>query len=219
MKAPLAALLIGLGAPATAQTSAPEAIALAKTYIDTHNSHDLDAVMKLYHPEASFQLSMGRALVKGEAAIRELERFDAIAGSLLVPQSWSARPDGKGWRVSVDAVIENSRIFSALGLHIVIARPQAPVLRFENGLITHSEQPPLRAECLSLIGAGFQQAAQWLQQRRSPLAPALLKDGRLRLEPATLPIIAEQLSAWRQSSGWAPPVSALRACGTISPKP
>jgi hypothetical protein len=225
VKAHLAALLTGIAthaaAPeiAVAQTSATEAIALAKTYIDTHNSHDLDAVMKLYHPDATFQLSMGRALVKGEAAIRELERFDAVAGSLLVPQQWSARPDGKGWLVSVDAVIENSRIFSALGLHIVIARPQAPVLRFENGLISQSTQPPIRAECLSIIMSGFQQTALWLQQSRSPLVPALLDAGRLRLEPATLPIIAEQLSLWRQSSGWAPPVSGLRACGTISPAP
>ena len=207
--------LTGWMSSVAAQSDKAEAISIAKSYIDAHNGHDLDAVMAHYHPDATFQLNMGRPLVRGLAAIRELERFDAIARSLLLPYGWDAVPVGGRWEVRVAGVVENSEIFSAVGLQIVIAVPQAPVFQLQDGRIIHSEQPPLRAECLDIIQEGFAGTASWIAETRSPLAPALLDGTRLRLEPALLSAIAQQIRAWRAASGWSPKPSDLRACGRI----
>lgn len=208
-------VLPGWTPSAAAQSGKAEAISIAKAYIDDHNGHDLDAVMAHYHPDATFQLNMGRPLVRGLAAIRELERFDAVARSLLLPYGWDAVPVGGRWEVRVAGVVENSEIFSALGLHIVIAVPQAPVFQLQDGRIIHSEQPPLRAECLAIIQEGFSKTAKWISETRSPLAPALLDGAWLRLEPALLGAIAQQIGAWRAASGWSPKPSDMRACGRI----
>ncbi|WP_416906994.1 MAG: hypothetical protein ACMVO5_07995 [Polymorphobacter sp.] len=211
----LAALL--LSAPLAAQPTPEAAIAAATAYLDDHNRHDLAATMAHYSEDAAFQLSMGRERVTGLAAITELERFDAVAGSILIPFGWSATqlPEGQGWAVSVKGVLEHSRIFSAVGLPIVIAVPDAPVFHVKEGRITYSHQPPLQAACLAPIGAAFAGLAQWLKDSASPLAPALLKDGRLDLQPATLPLIEAELTRWRQTSGWSPTPAQLRACARL----
>ncbi len=210
-------LALALASPAAAQTTPEAAIAAAIAYLDDHNRHDLAATMAHYDEGAAFQLSMGRARVAGLVAITELERFDAVAGSILVPFGWSATrlPDGKGWAVSVKGVLEHSRIFSAVGLPIVIAVPQAPVFHIRDGRITYSHQPPLQSACLAPIAAAFTGLAKWLTDTASPLAPALLKEGRLDLQPATLPVIEAQLARWRQASGWSPTPAQLRACAKL----
>lgn len=214
----IAAAALWLAAPLAAQTTPQAAIAAVQAYLDDHNRHDLVATLSHYDPQADFQLNMGRPLVKGIAAITTLERFDAIAGSTLLPFGWSAAPlkDGKGWAVSVRGVLENSRIFSALGLHIVVAVPEAPIFHLEGGKITYALQPPLQAACLAPIQQGFAAFAVWLETQASPLAPVLLNNGRLVLEPATIPAIIEQLGRWRLASGWSPAPAQLRACANLS---
>ncbi len=207
-----AALALFAAQPAAAQTSAPEAIALVESYLDAHNAHDLAGTLAHYHPDASFQLNMGRPLVRGRSAIAELERFDAVAESMLLPFGWSAAHDGKGWAVSVRGVIENSRIFSALGLDIVMAVPNAPIFVLKDGLIVQAIQPPLQAACLLPIQNGFTALATWLNATASPLAPTLTKEGRMVLKPELLPAIIEQIGRWRAASGWAPAPAQLRAC-------
>jgi hypothetical protein len=133
-----------LASPATAQTTPDAAIAAAIAYLDDHNRHDLAATMAHYSADAAFQLNMGRPRVTGVPAITELERFDAIASSILIPFGWSAvaLPQGQGWAVSVKGVLEHSRIFSAVGLPIVVAVPIAPVFHIREGRISYSHQPP-----------------------------------------------------------------------------
>jgi hypothetical protein len=210
-------LALLLASPAAAQTTSEAAIAAAVAYLDDHNRHDLAATMTHYDDGAAFQLSMGRPRVTGVSAITELERFDAVAGSILILFDWSATalPDGQGWAISVRGVLEHSRIFAALGLPIVVAVPDAPVFHIRAGRITYSHQPPLQPACLIPIGAGFAGLAKWLEATASPLAPALLKEGRLDLQPATLPLIEAQLVRWRQASGWSPTPAQLRACARL----
>ena len=213
MKAALAGFLLALTPlPAAAQTSGIDAITRAQAYHDTHNRHDLAATMAFYAPDATFQLNMGRELVKGRPAITELERFDAIAGSILFPHGWRARRRGDSWAIHVDGVIEHSRIFASLGLHIVIAVPEAPVLILKDGQIIHINQPPLRPACTGQIVAGFTALAQWLQATHSPLAPALVAQGRLVLKPEMLPAVIEQMTLWRAATGWTPDAAQARAC-------
>ena len=212
MKPLLAVLALAITSPATSQTSAPQALALAHAYHDTHNRHDLAATMALYAPDATFQLNMGRPLVKGRDAITELERFDAIAGSSLYPYGWRATQQGTDWAIHVDGVVEHSRIFSALGLQIVIAVPDAPVLLLKGGQITHINQPPLRPACTGQIVAGFTALATWLTDTNSPLTPALVSENRLVLKPETLPALIAQITLWRTATGWAPDPAQTRAC-------
>ncbi|WP_439532225.1 hypothetical protein [Polymorphobacter sp.] len=213
MKA-LAAAALMAALPAAAQTSPDSAIALVNDWLDAHNAHDLAATIAFYDADATFQLNQGRPLVSGRAAIAELERFDAIAGSVLMPWGLAATHTGDTWSVTARGVIEHSRIFAATGLAIVIAVPEAPIFVLKGGRIVHATQPPLQPACTAAIVEAFTGMAKWLETSRSPIAWALLKDGRLQLTPERLPLIADQITAWRQASGWAPPPIQMRACGT-----
>ena len=212
MKRLLAAFLLGLAAPVSAQTTEAQALTLAQAYHDTHNRHDLAVTMAFYAEDATFQLNMGRPQVRGRAAITELERFDAIAGSSLFPHGWRVERQGARWAIHADGVIEHSRIFESLGLPVVVAVPDAPVLILEQGRIVHINQPPLRAACTGEIVAGFTALAKWLETSASPLAPALVAEGRLVLKPELLPVIISQVSLWRARSGWSPDAARRRAC-------
>lgn len=214
-----AMLALLLAAPAMAQTSEAEALALALAYHDTHNRHALAATMALYAEDASFQLNMGRALVKGREAIAELERFDAVAGSILMPFGWRAERQGDSWAVHVAGVIEHSRVFSAMGLDIVMAVPEAPVMVLRGGRIVHVNQPPLRVECSRQIVAGFAALAGWMTTAGRPLAPVLMADGRLVLRPELLPALIDEAGQWRAATGWQPEPAAARACAEPVPAP
>jgi hypothetical protein len=206
----LPALLLAV--PALAQASEVEALVLAKAYHETHNRHAMASTMDFYAPDASFQLNMGRPLVKGRSAIAELERFDAVAGSILLPYGWRAERQDDGWSVHVTGVIEHSRVFSAMGLDIVMAVPEAPVLILREGRIIHVNQPPLKTECTSQILSGLTALAGWLQAEGRPLASLLVVDGRLVLKPELLPAVLGEAAAWRAATGWHPDPSQVRAC-------
>jgi hypothetical protein len=207
-------LALLFAAPVSAQTTAAEAIALAQRYHDTHNGHHLAATMGFYAPDARFQLNMGRPLVSGVAAITELERFDVIAGSMLFPYNWRAEKAGDTWLVEVDGVLESSRIFTALGLPVVVAIPNAPVLILRDGQIVHINQPPLRPACTSQITAGFSALAKWLASDVN--MKALVNNGRLVLTKDTLPRIIDLIGVWRASSAWRPDAAQVRACAEPS---
>jgi hypothetical protein len=203
-------LALLFAAPVAAQTTEAEAIALAHRYHDTHNAHNLAATMAFYAPDARFQLNRGRPLVNGVAAITELERFDVIAGSMLFPYNWRAEKAGETWLVHVDGVIESSRIFTALGLPIVFATPEAPVLILQHGRIVHVNQPPLRPACTGQIIAGFSALAKWLEN--DVTAKALVENGRLVLTTETLPRVLDLIGVWRTASKWHPDAAQVRAC-------
>jgi hypothetical protein len=207
-------LALLFAAPVVAQTTAAEAIALARRYHDTHNSHGLAATMAFYAPDARFQLNMGRPLVSGAAAITELERFDVIAGSMLFPYQWRAEQAGEAWLVHVDGVIESSRIFNALGLPVVVAIPEAPVMILREGRIILVNQPPLRPACTGQITAGFSALAKWLANDVS--TKALVDNGRLVLTTATLPRIIDLIRVWRAASAWRPDPAQVGACAEPS---
>jgi hypothetical protein len=191
------------------------AIAAAKAYLAVHNEHDLERVMKFYAGDATFQLSNGRELISGRENIRELERFDAIAMSTLIPFGWSAQETTQGWEVSVRGVLENSTIFSAIGLNLVVAKPERPVFLMRNGLIQHSEQPDLLPACQRAALAAFYGVAKWLAERNDPRLPGLVSNGRLKLEPHLLPIVAQLITEWRNSTGWSPNTKEVWDCGSV----
>lgn len=195
--------------------TAEDAIAAAKAYIAQHNAHNLEIAMECYAPEASFQLSNGRAFILGRENIRELERFDAIAQSTLLPFGWSARKIDDLWAVSVQGVIENSIIFSAIGLKIVVAKPEKPVFLIHNGLITHSEQPSLLPPCQTAAFAAIAGVGKWMVENNDVRAKGLLDEGRLKLEPHLLPLVAQLISEWRIKTGWSPSVGQITGCGSV----
>jgi len=198
-----------------AQLTEEGAIAAAKAYLAVHNEHDLERVMEFYAEDATFQLSNGRALISGREQIRELERFDAIAKSTLIPFGWSARETPKGWEVSVRGVLENSSIFSAVGLNLVLAKPERPVFLIRNGLIQHSEQPALLPACQQAAMTAFDSVAKWLISRKDPRAPGMVINGRLKLEPYLLPAVAQLITEWRITAEWSPTTMQVWECGSV----
>lgn len=219
LRAALMSCLLGVGAlpPSSAQTTAEEAVSLAETYVDAHNAHELDRVITLYSPQATFQLSFDRGLFTGHAEIRGLERFDVIAGSAVFPFGLQARQVGERWHVSARGVVEYSRVFSAMGMKVVTAWPQKPIMQFQDGLIVHMEQPPVAAACLAIAQEALSGASSWLTANADPRAEGLVNDaGLLDLKPHLLPLIADLIKEWRLVTSSSPDPAQLRECGTVA---
>ena len=209
----LAALPLLWSAPSAAQETRAQTAALLRTYFDTHNAGRLDETMALYAEDAVFQLSGGRAPVEGRQAIRELERFDVLAGSTIHSEDITFVQADGGWRADIGGAVENSRIFTAFGLAIVRAQATEGVFTFRDGKIAAVIQPELLAPCRSIILVGFTALTGWLEETGDARAPDLSDgQGRLRLGTSQVPVLLDVLPDWRAATGWRPDEASVRAC-------
>lgn len=199
-----------------AQSSASEAIAIARSYIQAHNAHDIEGTMAFYHPEATFQLSFDRGLKSGTTEILALERFDAFAHSAVFPFGLAAYGEDSVWHVTARGVVENSMVFSAMGMKIVIAKPTKPIMQISKGLIIHMEQPPVDQACLKIARDAITGASDWLVENDDLRIHGLTENGVLSLKPHLLPLIADVLRNWRLSSNSQANASDVLKCGTIA---
>jgi hypothetical protein len=191
-------------------TAEPEAI--VERYLELHNTHQLNAVMELYAPDATFALNMGREPVQGRDAIRELERFDVYAKSTVQPHGLTYERRGSGWAVHLAGVIEHSDVFSALGMVIVRAEPTRDAFVISDGFIRLVTQPEIKAACRKIAGTGFAAMTKWLVETGDPRAPDVAPAGKLRLVPGTIPLVVSAITDWRRAAGWAPDPAEVRQC-------
>lgn len=208
-------LLAGCGI-SQAQDTEEQARALITTYIERHNSHDLNGVMALYADDAVFYLSMGRPPVHGREAIEGLERFDVAAGSTIYPQNVSVERDGKLWRVHIKGAIEHSEIFEAAGVSIVMAQAIRDAFVLRDSRIVAVHQPDLEPACSNIVLSAFRGAVAWLIAENDPRQEQLVENGFIKLTPATIPDVIALLREWRQTSGVKPDPLAMSACATFS---
>ncbi len=208
--------MLAIAQHAHAQTSSAEAIAIARSYIEAHNAHDLSRTMAFYHPQASFQLSFDRGLKTGTEEIQFLERFDAIAQSAVFPFGLAAYQTGGFWQVTARGVVENSIVFSAMGMKIVIARPAKPIMQIRDGLIVHMEQPPIAEACLKVAREAISGASKWLVESGDPRSEGLLENDMLNLQPHLLPLIAQVIEHWRVATHSQPNMQDVVRCGTVA---
>lgn len=209
-------LVLGLLQPgwqdATAQDSAAQAIALVEHYIATHNAHRPDDTLTYYASDADFHLSMGRGVVSGIDAIARLESFDAAAGSTLYPQDLTARLVDGRWVVGFGHVIENSEVFSAMGLRIVLAQGLETGFVLKDGKIDALYQPDLYPACTAIMAAGFKELLQWLADSGDSRSTILLRNGRLNLTGETAPLLIAAVQDWRADTAWRPTDGETLAC-------
>lgn len=130
------ALCGGAGVSGSERADERDARTIVESYIAAQNRHDLAAVMAHYATDAVFLLNSGRPPVTGKPAIERLERFDIYAASTLQPFGLTFARDGDGWTVSIAGVIENSAVFSAMGMVIVRTQP------VRDGFVIRPDQEP-----------------------------------------------------------------------------
>lgn len=214
MRAVLAILLAapGIAVPAAAADPVDSAVRRVAAYVRAHNAHDVDAAMRFYAPDATFQLSGGRQKVRGLAGIRELERFDAVAGSHVVPEGYSARRDGRDVRIGIRKVVERSRVFAALGLATVTTLPEADAFLVRDGRFLAVVQPTIRPECTRVAMAGIGGAIAWLRDRRDPRRAQLVDGEAPRLTTGTIPQWVAVIGEWRRATGWRPDPGDVAGC-------
>jgi len=211
------ALWLALAAgPLAAKTETEaSARAVATLYFAAHNAHRLDDVMALYAENPRFTLSMGRGTVVGKAAVRNLELFDAMAGSVLHPFGASFEAHENGWHMHFAGVLESSSIFRAMGLDIVRTQPIRSTIVIQDGRVTAIVQPELIAACSRTMAKGLGALTDWLKASQNPLGDILLRDGRLDLRATNIAETIAAINAWRTKTGWRPePVGVTQCAGT-----
>ncbi len=198
-----------------AQETEEQARTLIRTYIERHNSHDLQGVMSLYADDAVFYLSMGRPAVHGREAIEGLERFDVAAESTIYPQNVSVERDGERWRVHIGGAIEHSEIFEAAGVSIVMAQAIQDAFVLRDSRIIEVHQPDLEPACSNIVMSAFKGAVAWMSADNDPRAEHLVENEFIKLTPATIPEVITLLREWRQTSALKPEPSAMTACAKL----
>jgi hypothetical protein len=207
-------LAFAAGPLAAAPETEASARAVAARYFAAHNAHRLDDVMALYAENPGFTLSMGRGTVVGKAAVRNLELFDAMAGSVLHPFGASFEAHDNGWHMHLAGVLESSGIFRAMGLAIVRTQPIRSTIIIRDGRITAIVQPELIAACSRTMAHGLGALTDWLEGSRSPFGDILLHDGRLDLRATSVTETIAAINDWRAKTGWQPePVDAAQCAG------
>ncbi|MBC7520876.1 MAG: hypothetical protein H7268_07255 [Sandarakinorhabdus sp.] len=198
---------------AAAETEA-SARAVAARYFAAHNAHHLDDVMALYAENSRFTLSMGRGTVVGTASLRNLELFDAMAGSVLHPFGASFEAQEDGWHMHLAGVLESSSIFRAMGLYIVRTQPIRSTFVIRDGHITAVIQPELMPACSRTMVHGLDALTDWLKSSQNPFGDILLHDGRLDLRATNVAETIATINAWRAKTGWQPePADAAQCAG------
>gem|GEM_PF-4122103 len=211
-------LIAAAAALAAAAPAAPDeraALVVVETYLRRHNAHDVDGAAALFADDAVFRLSAGRPAVAGRAAIRELLRFDAVAGSNLDPRGASPSRDGDAVVIGYAGVVERSRMFRALGLDPVTTLPQPRTFVVRSGRIVEVNQPAIKPACLRAAGDGLRAFVAWLGRRGDPRGAVLAPGGAPRLAVETLPAWIAGVEAWRRTGGWAPVPADAAACARV----
>ena len=210
--ATLAGLLASTSAAQSEETPSEEPRALVDRYLELHNTHQLNLVMEMYAPDATFALSSDRGIATGREAIRELERFDVYANSTVQPYGMTYERRGDAWHVHLEGVVEHSDVFSALGIVIVRTQPVRDAFIIADGRIQAVIQPELQPACSKVAATGFAAMTRWLVESGDARAPDLAPDGKLKLVPGTILIAISAISDWRRASGWAPDPVGVRQC-------
>ena len=200
--------------PSTAP-SAPEqrALDVVRRYLTAHNQHDVAAASGQYATDAHFTLSGQRGVVKGRAAIAELERLDGALGSWLEPVGLRTRVRGEDVIVTFDRVLEQSGIADALGVPLIVADAVDEAFVVRRDRLQRVAQPPFAPACARVMQAGFRGLSDWLRDRKDPRSASLLRaDGSIVLTAGTAPVWIAAAREWRRVTGWAPATEELLAC-------
>lgn len=208
-----AVIFLGANLPASATPSAArDALREVRAYIAAHNRHDLTGVMAFYAEDATFVLNGGRPPVEGRSKISELEAFDVAAGSQLHPLGLQARVEGDGVVVSLQRVVEKSRLFSAAGLDTVSSQPLARAFVVRHGKFVLVAEPEFKPACREVMVQALSGTMTWLKStsdvRKSVLAP----QAKLELTTPNVAVLVGAFRDWRSVSGWKPDERQVKLC-------
>ncbi len=143
-------------------------IEVVRSYIDTHNSHDIDKSLVYYHDDAVFELK-GVWIKEGKAEMRGLEEFDAEMNSHLAVGDIRQSADTIYCRI-----VENNDWFTALGITNLVHDPVVFVIRDQK--IKHIIGYP-DEESGKEIEAAFGRVFEWSQKTGDSTVYELLPQG------------------------------------------
>lgn len=168
-----------------------EPVDVVQTYLELHNSHDVDGVMALLSSEIEFELC-GVWTKRGKVAIRELEEFDATTDSYLALEGFEL--DGN--IVSCRGV-ERNEWFRLAGLSE--ARYRRCAFTVEGEMIVRL-LAQYEDESAQTIADGLHAITQWAQKHRPETLGELMPGGSFRYGQSAAKAWLSLLDEWRRSA-------------------
>jgi non-heme chloroperoxidase len=185
--------------------------AAVQAYLKAVNEHDAERAVAQFAADGEMHLLQNR-VAKGYDALREVERFHEVARPSVRPEGLHVFREGDSIRVSMMRNVEQSLVFTAMGLPRVTTLGLDEAFRVRAGQISLARQPEFTPACQALMSAAMQGASQWLNDRQDPRRQRLLPNDRLRMDADTVAEWIEVLAQWRDSGLWSPDAQQVEAC-------
>jgi hypothetical protein len=144
-------------------------ISVVKTYMELHNSHDIEGAMLLYHDDIEFEL-VGTWIKSGKEEIRQLEEWDKALNSNLKFEAFEMQGDSVFCKV-----IEKNDWFKAVGIEQIIHDPTVFIVT--RGHIMKIVAKPSQ-EIGKEIGAKLGSVYAWSKIAKDTTINELIKDGK-----------------------------------------
>ncbi|MGA0844662.1 MAG: alpha/beta fold hydrolase [Arenicellales bacterium] len=182
-----------------------------RRYLEAVNQHDAKQAVAQFATDGEMHLLQNR-LARGHDALLEIERFHEVAQPLVKPEGLHVFREGDSIRVSMIRNVEQSRVFTAMGLPQVTTLGLDEAFRVNQGKISLARQPEFTPACQALMSAAMGSAIKWLNSQQDVRRSRLVPDGRVRMDADTVGEWITVLNQWRLSSVWTPDVKQVRAC-------
>ena len=140
------------------------------SYLDSHNSHDVEATMQLFHEEARFTMP-GRPPITD---IRKMESWDAAISSNLNYESWEVRGD----TLVIGRITERNNWFSKAGIPVVEYNPGSEII-LRDGKIYEIRMAEMTEESQRAIGEMFSSFFTWAEINRPEELARLMPQGQI----------------------------------------
>lgn len=185
--------------------------AAVRRYLRAVNDGDVEGAVAAFASDGKMHLQRGE-IARGQAAIREIERFHEIARPDLAPQNLQVRQVGKTIVVGYSRSFERSAVFAAMGLPRVATEAEESAFVVENDRLLLARQPAFTPACQHAMGAAMAAVSGWLAGQSDTLRSVLLANGVPQMNATTLAQWLTALEEWRATSGWSQNEELAKRC-------
>lgn len=163
-----------------------------KAYVETHNQHDVDRVMKFYDQDAKYVMMEGNLEKTGKREIRKLEEFDAATNSHYE----IVNIERKSPEIVLCRINEQSDFYKLAGVDTV---EKLIHFVFKDTLITNVKVVRSK-ETREKLGKNFKKFTGWATKNRVEEFEQLLPKGNFRYGQKEARRWMALLQEWKQAS-------------------